>query len=453
MKVSKLKLVIFGGILLRCLLWCFQSDPTGDDGARYLTESINMVDHGVFSTDGVRDENAVPQPSAHDLPLWPATMAIFYKLTHSICVTQYVAGLINIALMCGAVWFLVSLLSDEPFNLSDKSVAIGCSVFLFMPDSIIYSLFHMPDMMAVFFVTLGLWSFYRFVARRNRIDCVIYAVSAGLAIYSKPICIPLFAAFTIALLLVLEGKFIYRVLCVAFICVIIGMMLTPWVIRNERVFGTPGLTTISGTNLYRCNWGWMVDRMSEREKIECKAKMSEFEATIDGVDKMKSSKLQGDFAKKEILSHFSQYGLFILQAHPRLYAGTGTVALLRYLGLDSCCYALDDLWGSGNHAPNNERVSYGRMQVIASCILQIVSWMALLVGYVLVVVGSCKLLKTCTASWSMRKLVMVSPLLSLILLALVIGPVTATRYRFIMIPFFAILASLAGTEVNKNKIG
>lgn len=447
MKVSKLMIVIVVGILLRCLLWAFQVDPAGDDGARYLTESINMVDYGVFSTDVASDENAVPQPSAHDLPLWPTMMAIIYKIAHSVRATQYIAGIVNIVLMCGAVWFLVSMLRRAPFDLSERSIAIGCFVFLFMPDSVIYSLFHMPDMTAVFFVTTGLWSFYRFIERRNILDCAIYAISAGLAIYSKPICIPLFGAFTVSMLLVLKERIIYRVACVTSICVIMGVMLTPWVIRNEKAFGTPGLTTISGTNLYNCNWGWMVDRMPEREMLACKARMAEFEASIDGVDKMKSSKLQGAFAKRELLSHIGQYGLFTLRAHPRLYVGTGTVALLRYLGLDSCCYALDDLWGSGNHAPNDERVPYGKIQIVVSCTIQIISWIILVLGYALVSVGSFKLIKDVFTNWSMERLVIISPLLSLILLALIIGPVTATRYRFIMIPFFAIIASLA---VNKK---
>ena len=71
MKGSKvLKWVVVCGIGLRIILWFFQSAPEGDDGMRYLTESLNIVRHGVFST----GEGDAPLPSAHDMPLWPAIM-------------------------------------------------------------------------------------------------------------------------------------------------------------------------------------------------------------------------------------------------------------------------------------------------------------------------------------------------------------------------------------------
>ena len=67
-------------------------EPAGDDGLRYLTETINLVDHGVFSTDRNVVAPNVPKPDAHDLPLWPSTMAVFYKVSHSVRFTQYASG-------------------------------------------------------------------------------------------------------------------------------------------------------------------------------------------------------------------------------------------------------------------------------------------------------------------------------------------------------------------------
>ena len=81
MRASKLFWLVLGaGIALRLAFWACQAVPEGDDGMRYLSESYNMVRHGVFSTapipsDALLATGASPSPDAHDMPLWPAIMA------------------------------------------------------------------------------------------------------------------------------------------------------------------------------------------------------------------------------------------------------------------------------------------------------------------------------------------------------------------------------------------
>lgn len=442
MKVSKLKVVIVCGILLRLALWCFQVEPAGDDGLRYLTETINLVDHGVFSTDRNVVAPNVPKPDAHDLPLWPSTMAVFYKVSHSVGFTQYASVLLNVGLMCVAIWFLCSLLRSKPFECDDNSCAIGCAVYLFMPDSVLYSLYHMPDMMAVCFVTVGVWAYFRHCLSSKMSYAFAYGVSFGLAILSKPICIPLFVALTMALPFVAKTSVAKRILVVVMAFSLVGAMLAPWVARNNAAFGTAGLTTISGTNLYSCNWGRLVGRLPHEESEKCEADMKLFEQGLMGLDKMSRSKKMGEYARSQILSHLPQYAIYTATVHPRLYCGTGTVALMRYLGFNAVCYALDDAWGSGNHAPHEKRVAYTTIHKVVGFTVQILSWLVLLGGYVLVVFGAFKAFKKCCLSSDWRtRLLYLCPILCIVLLALVIGPITATRYRFIMILFFAILAS------------
>lgn len=67
-------------------------------------------------------------------------------------------------------------------------------------------------------------------------------------------------------------------------------------------------------------------------------------------------------------------------------------------------------------------------------------------GYVLVLMGLRKGLRfvvSCREDRFFNGLDCLCPILCLVLLALVIGPVTSTRYRFIMIPFFALIAARA----------
>ena len=444
MRESKLlKWLIIAGIGLRVILWCCQSSPQGDDGMRYLGETINMVEHGVFSA--VNSEN--PTPSAHDMPLWPSIMAVAYWFTNSVKATQYIAGMINIVLVLASALFLVQMLRHKPFSFRDKQVAISVGVLLFMPDSVMYSLCHMPDQLAVFAVVVALWFYFRGIADNWR-----YFIGAAFAflvsIYAKPICLPLTGAFIAAVPFVVHKSWKHRLLITLIGAGIVCLGLCPWIARNKSVFGTAGITSISGTNLYDCNWGRLVDTLPDAEKEVVKADMARFEAEIADCDLIKRSQMKGDYAKRKILSHLPKYCIYTAQKHPRLYVGTGMVAMLRYLGLERMSDALDAIWGSNNargYAPVYEK-PYTFTEKVLGGGLQIVSWGVLMVGYVFVVAGIFKGLRDVLIfrdSGKDRLIVVLCPILSLLLLAAIIGPITSTRYRFIMIPFFALLSGYA----------
>ena len=457
MKGNKvLKGIILVGIFLRMILWAFQESPEGDDGQRYLNESINIVEHNVFSVE--RSDN--PQPSAHDMPLWPGLMAVAYCASnHSVKATQYIAGAVNIIFVIGSVLFLISMLRAKPFHFKDKQLAASAGVLLFMPESIMYSLFHMPDQLAVFALIGALWFYFRtiFYSSKYFMGAVILFL---VSIYAKPICIPLAFALLAAIPFVRIHEWKKNTIIAFSGMIIIVAGLIPWVMRNKVAFGTAGLTSISGTNLYSCNWGRLVETLTPEEQEAIIKQMNEVEENISGYDLMKRSQLQGEYAKRELLRHMREYIIYTIKKHPRFYAGTGSVAMLRYLGLERICDALDSTWGSNNArgvAPVYE-TPYTATEKGVGLGLQIFSWLILSCGYILVVVGAFKGFKAAMSSDKAERfdkiIILLCPILSLVLLAIVIGPITATRYRFIMIPFFAILAgyALKSTDTNFNKI-
>lgn len=436
MKASEawLLAVVIAGLLLRLTLWCCQANPAGDDGERYYAESRNLVEHGVFSTAGEGESVA---PDAHDLPLWPGTMAALLWATGSKAITVRLAGLLNIALMAGAVAFLVTLLGRKPFECGTTGKALGAAVLLFMPESVPYSLFHMPDAMALCFLCGALAFYFRGVYGTRR-WLLGAALLFALAILSKPICLPMAGAFLAMLLVVLPSSLPRRVGWMAACAAIVALSLTPWVIRNKVAFGTAGLTTISGTNLYGCNWGWMVKQWPETKRTEALRQNVEIEAQTEGLDKMARSKALGAYARDQLIGHLGDYLWFTVCRHPRLYVGTGTIALLRYLGADGACAAL-----GAEHISPTVKVTPGDKAV--AWLVQGGSLLLLLALYLTMAAGaflglrramrSGRWLSTETVAWGCA-------IGGVLLLAVVIGPVTATRYRFVMLPFFALLAAL-----------
>ena len=449
---------VFGaGVALRAVLWCLQVAPEGDDGLRYLSETYNMVENGVFSTAFFANHPVNPPPSAHDLPLYASIMAAIYWLTHSLRATQLVAGALNVLLCALGGLALRTLLKNRPFALSERQTTLACAVYMFMPESVVYSMFHMPDQLAVTAVLTGLLFYFK--ATTDGLKFLVAAVAAFLVgIYAKPICLPLTLALLVALVLLLKCAWWRRLAVVALCFVAIGASLWPWTLRNERVYGTRGLTTISGTNLYYYNWGWFVDARPEAEQAPLRADMAAFEKTIAGDDEMLQSQKKGAYAREKLLAHFPQYLVHVAKTHPLLYAGTGTAALFRYFGkehlrdcLNSMIYsalsAVCDIgkWGKGisdSHAAKGRAYTTGDKVLAASS--QILSWACLGVGYVLVWIGIVRSFLRVRRAEGDRLtawLVYLCPILCLVLLAAVIGPVVAPRYRFIMVPFFAIVAA------------
>lgn len=435
MRVSNpLHWIIVVGIVLRIVLWCFQVTPAGDDGERYYTESQNLVEHGVFST----DSGSHPHPTAHDLPLWPYTMAGILWLTDSKSATIRLSGILNISLMLGAVLFMLSLLRRPPFHASTRGKVLATAVILFLPDSIPYSLFHMPDPMALFFLCGAMAFFFRGIYG-SRKWLMLSAAFFGLAILAKPICLPIAMAFFTSLLFLLRTSFLRRVGWLSLSCALLGMILLPWVLRNQKAFGRAGLTTISGTNLYSCNWGWMVQTWPTQKRSEAQRQNKIIETQVKSFDLMSRSNILGRYAKEQILTHLPEYAYFTLLRHPRLYLGTGTVALLRYLGLEGPCRALSGINPDGTPTEDFTTLDYAM-----GWGAQMGGFLLLAINYAIILVGLFFGIRDALRSRSLLSQQSVSlgvALGGIILLAIVIGPVVATRYRFLMIPFFAALAS------------
>ena len=479
------KWIITLGIGIRIALWCFQVAPEGDDGLRYLHESVNIVRHGVFSSDPVNvASSAAPAPTAHDMPLWPGIMAAVYWATDSVRATQYISGALNIALALCSALLLVSMLRDDPFRFSERQLALSAALFMFMPDSVVYSLFHMPDQLGAFCVILGIRLFFK--AGRS-----YWAIAAFLlAIYAKPICIPLVAVLIFSALFVLDGPIWKRVTVVALAFAVIACALAPWVWRNKQAFGTAGLTTISGANLYCYNWRCVVKNMQEDERTAALEDMASFSAEIKGLDEMKRSQMMGKYARRQILTHLDKYAKHTLITHPRMYITTGSGALLRYLGLDRISEAVEVMFfskrsvgysalryllchtGLGRFCDTLDvmcfsgRVRgfimspdppYSTVEKAVGAILQILSWCILFVGYALTIRGMAMGFGRFfgnvaqSADWKLQRYAFLCPICCLLVLAIVIGPVTATRYRFMMVPFFAILAGYAGMKRQSSK--
>jgi len=432
-------LVVLGAALfLRLLLWSFQSNAAGDDGERYYLEGLNWATYGVFSASPVL--HGAPLPTAHDMPLFPGLIAVLLKIFSSKTIVVHLIGLLNILFFTGYV--LNVMLCARLLFREQKPILIAGTISAVLPESVVYSLFYMPESLYLFLSSLATGLLILSVVEQRPIAMICAMVCQSLAVLTKPIGIP-YMAFMVLIYFVFSAFTIKKRMMIC--CFSVGIALTclmPWFIRNYRAFGHVGLTTISGTNLYCCNYQYMLEDMNPEKRTLIQKRNAESVAYADSCNLMLRSKILGKVAGMEISGNPVDYAHTLIFRHPHLYMGTGTVALLRYLG-----------YFDAHDAPDTDRIlkNFG-----APLVVQLISWLILgmcycLCGYGLINVFRSALHDILNRRWVTSSNFSVLFLCgSLVLFALVIGPVTATRYRVVMGLFISLLAACGGLRTSSD---
>lgn len=427
------------GLILfsRLLLAAFGVELGGDDGRRYLQEAVNLVDHGVFS----HEPGPSPQPTAHDLPLYPLLLAAIHVATGDAAATARTACLLNAFLFAlaaaGVHAFALRLAGDRRAGLA------ALWVFALLPAAVAYSVFHMPESL---FLALFVWSqvFLLGALRDPSWRSLLAAFGLlGLATLAKPITV--FYPGLAGALVVLGARQLpvgRRVLRAAAGVVVFALLLSPWLLRNRLVFGVPGLSTITGTNLFDWNYRFLLeDRLGPdaARTLEDRRDAALRPLGPPPHNPFLASRALASAAKAGILADLPGYLAMTARRHPRLYLGTAAVASLRLVGSPAGDEAYDQLHGKGKYPSLNTLKGLPLPLLVAHGL----GTAALLAGYALAAAGLALLARR--RHW----LPLVFLAGALAYFAAVIGPVTSTRYRVAMDPFLATAAGIACAAIRR----
>ena len=417
----------FAICMSRLLLIPFAQYLQGDDGPRYLLEAVNLHAFGVFS----HVAGGLPTPTAHDVPLYPLLLsgliAIFHKLTY---VCEVAAGLNAIFFTAAAV----GLYGLARLFTARKQIAVtAVIVFALFPETLPYSVFYEPDSL---FAAIFIWSILcmvLFLRSGSKLWFFVAAGMLGVGILVKPIAMFYWPVIALLPFFFWPGKepLSRRIGWIAAGLALQLSILSPWILRNYRDFGSPVLSSITGVNLFRENYRLMLEDMDPiharaiQEKAVADASAA---AGSSWANPVTQSQILGAIASREIKAHWPSYLLMTMKRHPRLYIGTGALALVRLLG-DSAGVEALEAW------QNHPSINGGGQLPLPLLLLQTTSWLILLAAYVSSVAGVIVLIRS--REWQPLALT----LLTLSYFAIVIGPVAITRYRLPMAPFFSLLAA------------
>jgi 4-amino-4-deoxy-L-arabinose transferase-like glycosyltransferase len=194
--------------------------------------------------------NITDQTTAMREPVPVFFFVLLGELTQNSTLAFQFSQLIFNLLICWFVYLLAAELGNRTLGLV---AAFGWAVYLHA----VHTLMHINgDLMAGFFVIAGVLCLTRAIKYDRWRDWLLFGILFGLAVLSRSSVLLVFGVLVAgsAIYLWRAGRLKQEWRQPLLAVVLFGLVLSPWVIRNELVFGRPIFgTTLVGYNLYRYN--------------------------------------------------------------------------------------------------------------------------------------------------------------------------------------------------------
>ena len=301
--------VLVFAFILRLLLFfaVFKNNPDNfyqPDSGVYVQIADNLLKAGIFSS-----SNKPPlEPEYNRTPAYPVFISAFRKMCPGVIDLILFQILISTVSVYLVMYFCRTLL-----KLSDTASLLSGIILALDIPSIVLSNSILTETLFTFLLLTGIIFLARYFKTHNIILLVSGGVMFGLCSLCRPsaLLLPLFSLA--AFFFIKDLRVHSKILASAIFLFVYMMVLSPWLIRNNAVFGGAFLSTISYDNLLYVQAAGV---RSVRDNISLdKARemlLKEFESRhsddIKNASLLKIKKLEGHDA------------LQIIDAHPFIYA-------------------------------------------------------------------------------------------------------------------------------------
>ena len=205
------------------------------DAAKYLSLAVNLLEHHVFS------RSVVPpfEPDILLTPGYPAFVAIIFALSAR---SEIAVVIIQVVLRGLTAWLLVRL-GWRLFASREVGLAAGWAyAFAAVPYMFVGVL--SPETL---YTALLMGTLVLFASRPALLNLIVAGFLAGLGVLTRPI--GLVAMWGLPLVEMCRSKLTWAVPRVALLFGVAGLVVAPWLVRNQSLFGMPVLTSVSSHNL------------------------------------------------------------------------------------------------------------------------------------------------------------------------------------------------------------
>jgi 4-amino-4-deoxy-L-arabinose transferase-like glycosyltransferase len=243
------------------------SDP---DSIGYFRLAENLRHHGVFS----RCEQPPFLPDNVLTPVYPFCLAVLLTLSGGgLWIVAIVQGLLN---SLGAV--LVFKIGERLFNQRTGFIAGIC--FGLDPSALVHTFSLLTESLFTFLFLVANFFLVKYFRDASFKSLAFSAILLGFATLCRPVSLYYFVVIIIILFFVTAQTLANRAKNVALYVLIFALPLSPWLIRNQLIFGTANLTSIQGNNLLLMNAAYL---KAAEEKIDYATAESLLEAEADSL--------------------------------------------------------------------------------------------------------------------------------------------------------------------------
>jgi len=295
-------LIITAGVVVRIFLFIhFLKEPQffyDDDSYNYTQVAENLRLGNGFSW----HKEAPFKPEGFRTPAYP-----LFLLGHRVVFGSYNSALITQILLIAITAYLIYVIARD-FANRPKTGLLTAALVLFSPFSLMVSLNFLTQTLFTFILTLAVWTWLKFLKTSLNKYFFYSAILLPLSALIRPIAflilIPFFASFFVHAFLNKNPNFSWqrgvRLLCMAITLFII--ILSPWLLRNYRVFNSFSLSTIKYYQLYFYDLPPIYGRAKGITNQEASQILTEEFHNITGIaDRSSTHEYARDFAYSKLL--------------------------------------------------------------------------------------------------------------------------------------------------------
>ena len=218
-----------------------QFPVVGHDAFEYNKLAVNILKHREFST--VVNETLVPESfRTPGYPLFVAIILALFKVPIAVAVIQSILAGIT-AVMAGSIVYRA---------LNARIAAWAGIVFAVEPITAYYSVLMLSETLFTFLLFSVICILIQDVSYQKRLTrSGIAGALLGLAVLVRPIAAFLIPIIVVGLWIVLKRRETLRRVLSVTLVFIVGyvVVVSPWLIRNNAVFGRPSISSLGAYNL------------------------------------------------------------------------------------------------------------------------------------------------------------------------------------------------------------
>lgn len=219
------------------------------DSREYYQLASNMLSHGAFST----REEAPYEPNSNRVPAYPLFIAFVLLIFRSVYAISLLQAVVSGFITVGIAYF------GFRFFQSMFVGVVAASVFAVEPIGVYYSSVAMSETLSIGLLLLALYvlfcTFENF--RAARVYLFFAGLLLGILVLTRPIAQTLLIVFMGAVFwhfhLRTHAGWRRILVLLGIMACGVGVLIVPWMVRNQILFDSPSLSSVGSYNLYFYN--------------------------------------------------------------------------------------------------------------------------------------------------------------------------------------------------------